>query len=1035
MALSLDARWHRALQAQSHRLRKTKYRNLIVPIDYATFQTLIKSDNTQYGNRIVPRYARRLATILGEFEVFVRSITTMVQGGGEIGLFVWGAIQAVLDVASKYANLLDSITSMLDEISLLMPLLASYSTLFPGRKALDTCINALIDDYVGFCIEAILFFNHALTRSPLAIDTILRVLWFSLERRFKVHKANINQHLKDFSAGRQLAVDEELVTKSRHLHDGQKRIEDILLTSNIPMKNLEKLYLVPFQQNPHFRGRSGVLSALHKNLRSAPGDKKAPSQTSCLIHGGGGMGKTQLAIEYTYQYRDDYDFILWVTAETDPDLANGFAAFTKRLGINVAEGGSSRASVEAARAWFETTDKQWLLVFDNVIAWKDVKSYWPACATGSVLVTSQLSELGQATASHLDLRPLSDAEGAALLIDQINSEIASDEATRHAAAISRALGGLPLAIVHVAGYIRQSRTDLPAFIALLEKRQNSAKIFSESGNLTQYDKSLSVVHDIALQELDGSSMQLAQIMAMLSPEGIPEEMLSSDEDEHSPKLIAGSGSIALRDVIRKLTARHLIETQGYGKNQELLIHRSLQLNLLHKLDEDQTKLQSTFDIAVSLTRHMFPRQSPVQYPQNNLWERCKKYSTHAMAIMNVHRASQQPPASSIQYALLLSDVSTYFYERNIFEDALRASDAAEAASARFAGSNEAIRADIYTIAGAVRDTYGISKRAETLYQYEMAIALRQQQIEKTNIADITTEDLWNYANAWGNMTPILLDYECYDDVVLYADLAIAIKRRILGSGTDFVKAALEQIRNRNVALAALGHLEEAARWEADSDKYMDDPAYVAIMIRYYFFHANIAMVCGNLQGAHDTLQMILRMRTKLFGPSGRSTLDTYYLLAVLELRRGSSDLAEAYLRKALERPDEWVEECRARARYRLAQILLLRKEDEEAQKLLKEASQVRATCWEKHSGYWPKNLPIPNEDEIYDHIVPAEAGRPAMKKLLPSSAITPKLNIIGRQLLERLGTTDAIGTPQEVTELVRIGHLLPVGNQTPETPP
>lgn len=345
-------------------------------------------------------------------------------------------------------------------------------------------------------------------------------------------------------------------------------------------------------------------------------------------------------------------------------------------------------------------------------------------------------------------------------------------------------------------------------------------------------------------------------------------------------------------MIRKLTARHLIETQGFGTDQQLFMHRSLQLDLLHRLDKDHAKLQSTFDTAVGLVRRLFPRQSPVQFPQNNLWQKCQKYSLHAMAIMNVHAASQQPPACSISYALLLSDVSTYLYERNIFEDALRASDTAINASARFAGSEEAIRADIHTIAGAVRDTYGISKRSETLHQYEMAVALRQQQIEKTDLADITIDGIWNYANAWGNMTPILLDYECYEDVILYADLAIAIKRKLLGPGAEFVKAAYEQIRNKHVALAALGQFEQAARWDADPENFMQDPAYAAIMVRYHFFHANIAMACGNLEGAHKTLQMVLRSRTELFGASGRSTLDTYYLLAVLELRRNNRELGE-----------------------------------------------------------------------------------------------------------------------------------------------
>lgn len=345
-------------------------------------------------------------------------------------------------------------------------------------------------------------------------------------------------------------------------------------------------------------------------------------------------------------------------------------------------------------------------------------------------------------------------------------------------------------------------------------------------------------------------------------------------------------------MIRNLRARHLVDTRGSGNDQQLIMHRSLQLSLLQKLDEKPSDLQSIFDTAVSLTRRMFPLQSPVQFPQNNLWEKCKTYSLQTMAIMNVHTASPHPPEFSMKYALLLSDVSNYFYERNIFGDALRASDAAEYASQHFAGSHEATRADIHTIAGAVRDTYGISQRSKTLYHYEMAIALRQESLNKSNEADLTTDDLWNYANAWGNMTPILMDYECYEDVILYADLAITIKRRLLGFGKESVIACYEQNRNKHIALAALGNFEEANKWEPDPENCMDDPTYTAIMIRYYFFRANISMLCGRLEEAYAPLQKALAMRTNIFGASGRSTLDTYYLLAMLEFKRRNYEAAE-----------------------------------------------------------------------------------------------------------------------------------------------
>jgi tetratricopeptide (TPR) repeat protein len=345
-------------------------------------------------------------------------------------------------------------------------------------------------------------------------------------------------------------------------------------------------------------------------------------------------------------------------------------------------------------------------------------------------------------------------------------------------------------------------------------------------------------------------------------------------------------------MIRNLRARHLIDTQGSGSDQLLLIHRSLQLSLLHKLDEDHAKLQAIFNLAVSLTRRMFPRQSPVQFAQNNIWEQCQAYSLQVMSVMSVQAGSSQPLECSIDYALLLSDTSNYFWERNIFSDALRTSDAADAACQHFRGSHEATRADIHTIAGAVRDTCGISERARALYHYEMAVALRQEHLNKGNTADMTSDDLWNYANAWGNMTTILLDYECYGDVILYADLAMTIKRKLLGSGEESIIACYEQNRNKHLALAALGRLEEAKEWEADPENCIEDPTYTNYMIRYHFSHANISVMCGQLEQAHASLQMVLGMRTKIFGATGRSTLDTYYMLAMVELGRSNADAAE-----------------------------------------------------------------------------------------------------------------------------------------------
>lgn len=82
-------------------------------------------------------------------------------------------------------------------------------------------------------------------------------------------------------------------------------------------EGLASLWTVPYPRNSLFTGREAELHAIETTLRQ--GQPAAIGQTQA-ISGLGGIGKTQIALEYAYRHRHDYRYIFWVLADTRDTL-------------------------------------------------------------------------------------------------------------------------------------------------------------------------------------------------------------------------------------------------------------------------------------------------------------------------------------------------------------------------------------------------------------------------------------------------------------------------------------------------------------------------------------------------------------------------------------------------------------------------------------------------------------------------------------------------------------------------------------------
>ena len=266
-----------------------------------------------------------------------------------------------------------------------------------------------------------------------------------------------------------------------------------------------RIWNVP-PRNPHFTGRAETLDELHSRLRANPGALSVQA-----LYGLGGIGKTQLAIEYAHRFADDYSIVWWMDAEQPVLIPEQLIALAHRLGVP-AQGAPNdvvdRLLIHLGGA------ADWLLIWDNAENPEEIAGYRPA-GRGHVLVTSRSPEWG-ALGGRVEVEVLDRAETVTLLSARIPA--VTDHVANNLAA---ELGDLPLAAAQAAAYLEQTGLDPARYLRQFRSRR--AALLAR-GNVLGYQGRVDTAWQLSLERLRAESPTAVAVLetaAFLGPEPIP----------------------------------------------------------------------------------------------------------------------------------------------------------------------------------------------------------------------------------------------------------------------------------------------------------------------------------------------------------------------------------------------------------------------------------------------------------------------------------------------------------------------------------
>jgi hypothetical protein len=379
--------------------------------------------------------------------------------------------------------------------------------------------------------------------------------------------------------------------------DGQKALPTAPAKATVskdsqqsPVRNLP-------MRNKGFTGRETLLATLRDRIN---GSDQAAVQVLC---GMGGVGKTQLAIEYAHRFASDYDIMWWVNAEQRELIGPQIAALAVELG-SAPPRGDTAASVRAVMMELRVR-RRWLLIFDNASDAAELRDWLPDGWAGHVLITTRVGGWDEISES-IEIDVFDQAESSSMLQARV-PRLTAAEANK----LANALGNLPLAVAQAARYLHETGIPPGQYLDLLAKR--TRKVLGEFQPIS-YPQSLDAATQLAFERLmndDPAAATLLTLCAFLAPEPVPARLISGAAAHFPEPLAAKAADPADLWLLLAAISNSALARVG---DDSLHMHRLTQAILRDRLPPEQADEARSQSEAIIVSCHPGDRTDPTTWP-------------------------------------------------------------------------------------------------------------------------------------------------------------------------------------------------------------------------------------------------------------------------------------------------------------------------------------------------------------------------------------------------------------------------------------